>query len=67
MRRNEVPTAGDVVCTELEAARKALDDFRLPVVVKASGLAAGRLAGHNALRPPISTVLGFLDGGEGTA
>ena len=32
----------------------------------ASSLTAGHLASHNALRPPIATMLGFLDGGQGT-
>jgi phosphoribosylamine--glycine ligase len=42
MQRHGIPTARFVVATDVEAARRALDDFGLPVVVKADGLAAGK-------------------------
>jgi phosphoribosylamine---glycine ligase len=37
-----VPTAAAVICTTVEEAMSALDRFGVPVVVKASGLAAGK-------------------------
>jgi phosphoribosylamine---glycine ligase len=37
-----VPTAGAVICTTLEDALAAIDSFGAPVVIKASGLAAGK-------------------------
>ncbi len=42
MQRHGIPTARCVVAVDREAARQALDDFGLPVVVKADGLAAGK-------------------------
>jgi len=38
----DIPTAGYVRCTSAGQALAALDDFSLPVVVKADGLAAGK-------------------------
>ncbi|WP_448658737.1 phosphoribosylamine--glycine ligase [Sphingomonas sp. CJ99] len=40
--RANIPTAGYVRVTSLDAARAALADFGLPVVIKADGLAAGK-------------------------
>src|SRR5206468_3554723 len=37
-----VPTARAVICTTLDEARSAVDQFGAPVVIKASGLAAGK-------------------------
>jgi len=37
-----VPTARAMVCREVSAARKAVDELGAPVVIKASGLAAGK-------------------------
>jgi phosphoribosylamine--glycine ligase len=37
-----VPTANALVVTEIDAARRALASFTLPVVIKADGLAAGK-------------------------
>ncbi|HLH21028.1 MAG TPA: phosphoribosylamine--glycine ligase [Chloroflexota bacterium] len=42
MQRHGIPTARFVVATDRDAARRALDAFGLPVVVKADGLAAGK-------------------------
>lgn len=41
-QRANIPTAGYVRVTSLEAARNALGTFGLPVVIKADGLAAGK-------------------------
>ncbi|HZU04733.1 MAG TPA: phosphoribosylamine--glycine ligase, partial [Chloroflexota bacterium] len=42
MQRHGIPTARAVVADDLAAARRALDTFGLPVVIKADGLAAGK-------------------------
>ena len=42
MRRAHVPTARAVACGSLADARAAVERFGAPVVVKASGLAAGK-------------------------
>ncbi|HEU4995155.1 MAG TPA: phosphoribosylamine--glycine ligase [Gemmatimonadaceae bacterium] len=42
MRNARVPTARAIVCTEPSRARGAAREFGLPVVIKASGLAAGK-------------------------
>lgn len=42
MKRNDIPTARYAAFTDLSAALVALNDFPLPVVVKADGLAAGK-------------------------
>jgi len=42
MARHGVPTARCRICDTPAAARRALDEFGLPVVVKADGLAAGK-------------------------
>jgi phosphoribosylamine--glycine ligase len=42
MERAGVPTARARICTSLEDALEAIDDFGAPVVIKASGLAAGK-------------------------
>ena len=39
---NGIPTAGYVRAENIEEARQALDQFGLPVVIKADGLAAGK-------------------------
>ncbi|WNO54671.1 phosphoribosylamine--glycine ligase [Stakelama saccharophila] len=41
-RRADIPTAGYARVGSLDGARAALDDFGLPVVIKADGLAAGK-------------------------
>lgn len=42
MQRNNIPTAAHALCTSLEEVIQELPRFSLPVVVKASGLAAGK-------------------------
>ena len=42
MRRNDIPTAAYAVCSTLDDVREQLPRFTVPVVVKASGLAAGK-------------------------
>src|SRR5277367_544681 len=42
MQRHDIPTAAYALCTTLEEVREELRRFSIPVVVKASGLAAGK-------------------------
>ncbi|MCL2661543.1 MAG: phosphoribosylamine--glycine ligase [Acidobacteriaceae bacterium] len=42
MQRHSIPTAAYAACTTMEEIRAALPRFQTPVVVKASGLAAGK-------------------------
>jgi phosphoribosylamine--glycine ligase len=42
MQRHQIPTAEHALCTTLDDVRAALPRFSVPVVVKASGLAAGK-------------------------
>lgn len=42
MQRHAIPTAEYALCTTLDEVRAALLNFSLPIVVKASGLAAGK-------------------------
>jgi phosphoribosylamine---glycine ligase len=42
MQRHSIPTAKYAVCASKEEALKALEQFHLPVVIKADGLAAGK-------------------------
>ncbi len=42
MQRNDIPTAAHAICTTLSEVREELPRFTVPVVVKASGLAAGK-------------------------
>lgn len=42
MQRHGIPTAEHALCTTLDEVRKSLLRFSVPVVVKASGLAAGK-------------------------
>src|SRR5689334_9758011 len=42
MQRHGIPTAEHALCTTLDEVRESLLRFPLPVVVKASGLAAGK-------------------------
>jgi len=42
MREAGVPTASAVVATDVSAAKRAVREFGAPVVIKASGLAAGK-------------------------
>jgi phosphoribosylamine--glycine ligase len=42
MQRHDIPTAASALCTTLEEVREELRRFSVPVVVKASGLAAGK-------------------------
>lgn len=42
MERGGVPTARAVICQTLDQALAAIDEFGAPVVIKASGLAAGK-------------------------
>src|SRR5260221_13827021 len=43
MQRHQVPTAHYAVCTSEEELRKSLGLFSTPVVVRADGLAAGKV------------------------
>jgi len=42
MQRHDVPTAAHAICVTLEEVHEELPRFAMPVVVKASGLAAGK-------------------------
>lgn len=42
MRRHDIPTAAYAICHSLDHVHKELPRFTVPVVVKASGLAAGK-------------------------
>jgi len=42
MQRHEIPTAAYALCVTLEEVHEELSRFAMPVVVKASGLAAGK-------------------------
>ena len=42
MQRHGIPTAEHALCTSLDEVREELSRFTMPVVVKASGLAAGK-------------------------
>jgi phosphoribosylamine--glycine ligase len=42
MQRHDIPTAAYALCTTLEEVHEELSRFTVPVVVKASGLAAGK-------------------------
>ncbi|WP_158942374.1 phosphoribosylamine--glycine ligase [Granulicella sp. S190] len=42
MRRHDIPTAEYGICTSLDQVREQLPRFTAPIVVKASGLAAGK-------------------------
>src|SRR3984885_10714730 len=42
MQRNDIPSAAHAICTTLSEVREELPRFSVPVVVKASGLAAGK-------------------------
>jgi phosphoribosylamine--glycine ligase len=42
MQRNDIPTAAYALCTTVDEVREELPRFTVPVVVKASGLAAGK-------------------------
>jgi phosphoribosylamine--glycine ligase len=42
MQRHDIPTAAHALCTTLEEVHEELPRFAVPVVVKASGLAAGK-------------------------
>jgi phosphoribosylamine---glycine ligase len=42
MQRNDIPTAAHAICTTLGEVHEELPRFTTPVVVKASGLAAGK-------------------------
>lgn len=42
MLRHDIPTAAYAMCTTLDEVREELQRFTVPVVVKASGLAAGK-------------------------
>ncbi|MFP5226886.1 MAG: phosphoribosylamine--glycine ligase [Acidobacteriota bacterium] len=42
MQRHNIPTANYAVCESRKEAQDALEMFRLPVVIKADGLAAGK-------------------------
>jgi phosphoribosylamine--glycine ligase len=42
MQRHGIPTAAHALCTNLDEVRHELERFSMPVVVKASGLAAGK-------------------------
>jgi phosphoribosylamine---glycine ligase len=42
LQRHHIPTASFAICDSMEQVRSALSHFRVPVVVKADGLAAGK-------------------------
>ncbi len=42
MQRHDIPTAAHAICVNLDEVREELRRFSVPVVVKASGLAAGK-------------------------
>jgi phosphoribosylamine---glycine ligase len=42
MQRHDIPTAAHAICVTLEEVHEELSRFTMPVVVKASGLAAGK-------------------------
>jgi phosphoribosylamine---glycine ligase len=42
MQRHNIPTAAHAICVNLEEVHEELSRFTMPVVVKASGLAAGK-------------------------
>ncbi|MBZ5631149.1 MAG: phosphoribosylamine--glycine ligase [Acidobacteriia bacterium] len=42
MYRQRIPTARYATCNSMDEARKNMDQFRAPIVVKADGLAAGK-------------------------
>ncbi len=42
LQRHRIPTAPFAICDSMEQVRSALSHFRVPVVVKADGLAAGK-------------------------
>ncbi len=42
MQRHQIPTANYAVCESRQEAQDALEMFKLPVVIKADGLAAGK-------------------------
>jgi phosphoribosylamine---glycine ligase len=42
LQRHRIPTAPFAICDSMEQVRSALGHFRVPVVVKADGLAAGK-------------------------
>jgi len=42
MQRHHIPTAHYAICTSPDEVRSALPHFRMPIVVKADGLAAGK-------------------------
>ena len=42
MQRHDIPTAAHAICVTLEEVHEELPRFAMPVVVKASGLAAGK-------------------------
>jgi phosphoribosylamine--glycine ligase len=42
MQRHDIPTAAYAICVNLEEVHEELSRFTMPVVVKASGLAAGK-------------------------
>jgi phosphoribosylamine--glycine ligase len=42
MYRHNIPTALYAICDSMDEARKNIDQFRAPIVVKADGLAAGK-------------------------
>ncbi len=60
MARHAIPTAGFAVCDSAAAARAAVDRFGAPVVVKASGLAAGKGAFVCATRAEADAVVTSL-------
>ncbi len=42
LQRHQIPTAAYALCVDLEEARKEIEIFHAPMVVKADGLAAGK-------------------------
>lgn len=42
LQRHNIPTASYALCSNVDEARKAIEHFHAPIVVKADGLAAGK-------------------------
>lgn len=67
-KRADIPTAGYVRATHVDEALAALDDFSIPVVIKADGLAAGKgVIIAETKEQAVSAVKDMFDGSFGDA
>lgn len=67
-KRADIPTAGYVRATRVDEALSALDDFSIPVVIKADGLAAGKgVIIAETKEQAVSAVKDMFDGSFGDA